>query len=180
MPAPHLEATDTVRERCSAMKRDTDNDLETVRNLVAQVPPDQDALLPLLHDVQEQLGYIPKAAIRLIAQAFNVSRAEVHGVVTFYHDFREEPTAEHVVQLCMAEACQSVGCRSLAGHAQETLGVGFNQATPDGRIQVESAYCFGNCAAGPTVRVGDRVYGRVTNEAFDALMIPLRDGGVKA
>ena len=161
------------------MKRDTDNDLETVRNLVAQVSAEPDALLPLLHDVQAQLGYIPKAAIRLIAQALNVSRAEVHGVVSFYHDFREEPTAEHVVQLCMAEACQSVGCRSLAVHAQESLGVGLNDATPDGRIQVESAYCFGNCAAGPTVRVGDRIYGRVTNESFDALMAPLHGTGGK-
>ena len=157
------------------MKRDTDNDLEAVRNLVAQVPADPDALLPLLHDVQARFGHVPKAAIPLIAKALNLSRAEVHGVVTFYHDFHEEPTAEHVVQFCMAEACQAVGCRSLAAHAQETLGVGFRQATPDGRIQVESAYCFGNCAAGPTVRIGDRVYGRMTNESFDALMVPLRE-----
>jgi formate dehydrogenase subunit gamma len=159
------------------MTRDSDKDLEAVRTLLVGVPARQEALLPLLHQVQEQVGYIPKAAIRLIAQALNVSRAEVHGVVTFYHDFREEATAEHVVQLCMAEACQSVGCRSLAVHAQESLGVGLNEATPDGRIQIESAYCFGNCAAGPTMRVGDRVYGRVTNESFDALMSPLREGG---
>lgn len=159
------------------MKRDTDNDLETVRNLVAQVSAEPDALLPLLQDVQARLGHVPKAAIPLIAKALNLSRAEVHGVVTFYHDFHEEPTAEHVVQFCMAEACQAVGCRSLAAHAQETLGVGFHHATPDGRIQVESAYCFGNCAAGPTVRIGDRVYGRMTNESFDALMVPLRQKG---
>lgn len=162
------------------MKRDTDNDLETVRNLVAQVSAEPDALLPLLHDVQAQLGYIPKAAIQLIAKTLNVSRAEVHGVVSFYHDFHEEPTAEHIVQLCMAEACQAVGCRSLAAHAQETLGVGFHDATPDGRIQVESAYCFGNCAAGPTMRIGDRVHGRVTNDSFDALMAPLRGKGGEA
>ena len=180
MLAPGLERSDTVRGRRSPMKRDTAKDLESVRNLLAGVSAQQEALLPLLHQVQEEVGYIPKAAIRLIAQALNLSRAEVHGVVTFYHDFREEATAEHVVQLCMAEACQSVGCRSLAVHAQESLGVAMNEATPDGRIQVESAYCFGNCAAGPTVRVGDRIYGRVTNESFDALMSPLRDGGGKA
>ncbi len=159
------------------MKRDTDNDLETVRNLVAAASAEPDALLLLLHDVQARLGYIPKAAIRLIAQALNVSRAEVHGVVTFYHDFHEEPTAQHVVQLCMAEACQAVGCRALAVHAQERLGIGFGEATPDGRVQLEPGYCFGNCAAGPTVRVGDRVHGRVTGESFDALMAPLSGAG---
>ena len=162
------------------MKRDTDNDLKVVRDLVAQAPTEPDKLLPLLHDVQKRLGYVPKAAIQLIAKALNLSRAEVHGVVSFYHDFHEEPTADHVVQLCMAEACQAVGCRSLAAHVQETLGLGFHDATPDGRIQLESAYCFGNCAAGPTVRIGDRLHGRVTNESLDALLVPLRGKGGEA
>jgi formate dehydrogenase subunit gamma len=160
-------------ERRNGMKRDTANDLDVVRNLVAQVAPEADALLPLLHEVQGRLGYIPKDGIRLIAQALNLSRADVHGVVTFYHDFHEEPTAEHVVQLCMAEACQSVGCRSLAMHAQERLGIGLGEATADGRIQVESAYCFGNCAAGPAVRIDDRIHGRVDAGRFDALVAPL-------
>ena len=164
-------------EKSNRVKRDTEQELDTVRNLLAQVSPEPDALLPLLQDVQARLGYIPKAAIRLIAQALNLSRAEVHGVVTFYHDFHEEPTAEHIVQLCMAEACQSVGCRSLAAHVHRTLGVGFHEPTADGRIQVDSAYCFGNCAAGPAVRVGDRIYGRVTPGSFDALMAPLRGTG---
>jgi len=159
------------------VSRNIEQELDTVRNLIAQVPPEQDALLPLLQEVQGRLGYIPKAAIRLIAQALNLSRAEVHGVVTFYHDFHEEPTAEHVVQLCMAEACQAVGCRSLAAHAQQSLGVGFHKPTTDGRIQVEPAYCFGNCATGPTIRVNDRVYGRVTTESFDAIVAPLRRAG---
>ena len=169
-----------VRGLRNRMPHDADNDLLTVRNLVAQVPAEPDALIPLLHDVQARLGYVPKAAIQLIAKALNLSRAEVHGVVTFYHDFREEPTADHVVQLCMAEACQAVGCRSLAAHVQETLGLAFHDATPDGRIQLESAYCFGNCAAGPSVRIGDRVHGRVTNESLDALMAPLRVKGREA
>jgi len=159
------------------VNRNIEQELDTVRNLLAQVTPEQDALLPLLQDLQQRLGYIPKAAIRLIAQALNLSRAEVHGVVTFYHDFHEEPTAEHVVQFCMAEACQAVGCRSLAAHAEQTLGVGFNEQTADGRIQVEPAYCFGNCATGPTIRVNDRVYGRVTPESFDAIVAPLRRAG---
>jgi formate dehydrogenase subunit gamma len=162
------------------VKRDIAQELDTVRNLLAEASTEPDALLPLLQEVQGRIGYVPKDAIRLIAQALNLSRAEVHGVVTFYHDFHEEPTAEHVVQLCMAEACQAVGCRSLAEHAKQSLGVGFNEPTPDGRIQVESAYCFGNCAAGPTIRVDDRIHGRVTPEAFDTLMAPLRRAGGSA
>lgn len=161
----------------NGMKRDHDGELTIVRNLVADLSPEQDALLPLLHQVQSRLGYIPKDAIRLIAQALNLTRAEVHGVVTFYHDFHEEPTAEHVIQLCMAEACQSVGCRDLARHAADRLGVGMNEATADGVIQVESVYCFGNCAAGPTIRIDGRVHGRVTPDRFDALVAPLRTAG---
>lgn len=158
----------------SGSPRDAGRDLETVRDLLIQVTPAPGALLPLLHEVQGCLGYIPKDAIRLIAHALNLSRAEVQGVVSFYHDFHEEPTADHVVQLCMAEACQAVGCRALADHAKSQCGVEFHEATPDGRLQLEPAYCFGNCAAGPTIRVDDRVYGRVTAARFDALTAILR------
>lgn len=146
-------------------------DLDGVRDLLAQAPAGTpDALIPLLHAVQHRLGHIPPDAIRLLADALNLSRAEVHGVATFYHDFHLSPTPEHVVQLCMAEACQSVGCRELAAHAQATLGVGFDEPTPDGRVQLKRVYCLGNCAAGPSVRVGDRVHGRVTAGRLDALL----------
>ena len=158
--------------------RDAGRDLEMVRDLLIQVTPAPGALVPLLQEVQGCLGYIPKDAIRLIAHALNVSRAEVQGVVSFYHDFHEQPTADHVVQLCMAEACQSVGCRDLADHAKSRCGIAFHEATADGRLQLEPAYCFGNCAAGPTIRIDDRVYGRVTAERFDALTAPLRTGAV--
>lgn len=161
----------------SGSPRDAGRDLETVRDLLIQVTPAPGALLPLLHEVQGCLGYIPKDAIRLIAHALNLSRAEVQGVVSFYHDFHEEPTADHVVQLCMAEACQAVGCRALADHAKSRCGVRFHEATTDGRLQLEPAYCFGNCAAGPTIRVDDRVYGRVTAARFDALTAVLRAEG---
>ena len=116
----------------------------------------------------------------MIAQAFNVSRAEVYGVVTFYGDLREALVGEHVVQLCMAEACQAVGCRSLARHAEQYLGVAMGASTPDGRVHLEAAYCFGNCALGPTIRIGDRIYGGVSNERFDALMaaLPATTAGV--
>lgn len=156
--------------------RDAARDLDFVRELLAVAPASQDALLPLLHQVQQRLGHVPDDVIRLIARALNLSRADVQGVVSFYHDFHQHPTAEHVVQLCMAEACQSVGCRDLAAHAKETLGVEFHAATADGRVQLEPAYCFGNCAAGPTIRVDDRVHGRVSTERFDVIMASLGEG----
>lgn len=156
--------------------RDAARDLDFLRELLAAAPATQDALLPLLHQVQRRLGHVPDDAIRVIASALNLSRAEVQGVVSFYHDFHQHPTADHVVELCMAEACQAVGCRELAAHAKGRLGVEFHAATSDGRVQLEPAYCFGNCAAGPTIRVGDRVHGRVSAERFDALMGSLGAG----
>ncbi len=130
-------------------------------------------LLPVLQQVQSRVGWVPPSAIRQIAEAFNLTRAEVHGVVTFYHDLREAPVGRHVVQLCMAEACQAVGCRALSRHAEQALGVTLGQSTADGRVHLEAAYCFGNCALGPTVRIGDRVIGGVSNEKFDALVAEL-------
>jgi len=157
--------------------RDAARDLEFLRELLAAAPATQDALLPLLHQVQRRLGHIPDEAIRVLASGLNLSRADVQGVVSFYHDFHQHPTAEHVVQLCMAEACQSVGCRDLAAYAKASLGVEFHAATSDGRLQLEPAYCFGNCAAGPTIRVGDRVHGRVSTARFDAIMASLGEDG---
>jgi formate dehydrogenase subunit gamma len=156
--------------------RDAARDLDFLCELLAASPATQDALLPLLHQVQRRLGHVPDDAIRALASGLNLSRAEVQGVVSFYHDFHQHPTADHVVQLCMAEACQAVGCRELAAHAKERLGVEFHAATADGRVQLEPAYCFGNCAAGPTIRVGDRVHGRVSTERFDAIMVSLGEG----
>ena len=110
------------------------------------------------------------AAIRFVAQAFNRSRAEVYGVVSFYHDLREEPVGDIVVQLCMAEACQAVGCRELARHAESSLQTTLGSTTPDGRVQLEAVYCLGNYALGPSVRVGEAVYGSVTGERLNTLV----------
>lgn len=156
----------------------SEGELDLVRDLLVQDPaPTADALIPLLQAVQHRLGHVPAEAMRLLAEALNISRAEVYGVASFYHDFHLTAPGKHVVQLCMAEACQAVGCRGLASHAHARLGVDFDEATPDGRVQLKRAYCFGNCAAGPTIRIGDQVHGRVTPERFDALMGALRDGG---
>lgn len=127
-------------------------------------------LLPLLHAIQEMEGCIPQHAIPAIATAFNLSRAEVHGVISFYHDFRIEPAGRHTVQICRAEACQAVGARALEQHACDTLGIPVGETTTDGSVTLEGVYCLGNCACGPSVRIGDRVYGRVDGMRFDALL----------
>lgn len=143
---------------------------QVVQELLAQVPHATEHLLPVLQQVQARLGYIPEHAIRSVADAYNRSRAEVYGVVTFYHDLRLAPVGDTVIQLCLAEACQAMGCRTLAAHATRRLGVALGETTADGRVHLEATYCLGNCALGPCVRVGDAVYGRVTPERFDALL----------
>ena len=134
------------------------------------------ALLPVLHGVQDTLGYVPKDAIGLIAAELNLSRAEVHGVVTFYHYFRQDKPGRHVVQLCRAEACQAVGAVALEAHAKHTLGVDFHGTTADGAVTLEPVYCLGNCALGPSVMVGGRLQGRVTPQRFDTLVAQARSG----
>jgi formate dehydrogenase iron-sulfur subunit len=138
------------------MTDDPDRELAVLHELLANTPTDAEHLLPFLQQVQRSCGYVSPAAIRFTAQAFNLSRAEVYGVVTFYGDLREEPVGDVVVQFCMAESCQAVGARDLADSVRADAAV---HARRD-RIHVEEAYCFGNCALGPAVRVGDTVYGR--------------------
>ncbi|OWV30398.1 formate dehydrogenase subunit gamma [Halomonas campaniensis] len=132
------------------------------------------ALLPILHALQDRIGFIPEAAVPIIADALHQTRAEVHGVISFYHHFRTTPPGRHVVQICRAEACQSVGARQLEAHAKARLGVDYHQTTPDREITLEAVYCLGNCACGPSIRVGDSIRGRVTPEAFDELMDELQ------
>ncbi|OAZ93475.1 formate dehydrogenase subunit gamma [Halomonas sp. G11] len=132
------------------------------------------ALLPILHALQDRIGFIPEAAVPIIADALHQTRAEVHGVISFYHHFRTTPPGRHVVQICRAEACQSVGARQLEAHAKARLGVDYHQTTPDREITLEAVYCLGNCACGPSIRVDDSIRGRVTPEAFDELMDELQ------
>jgi formate dehydrogenase subunit gamma len=127
-------------------------------------------LLQVLHAVQNGLGYIPPAAIAPIAEGLNLSRAEVHGVVTFYHYFRQSPAGRHIVQLCQAEACRAMHCENLTEHAKRRLGIDFHQTTADGRFTLEPVYCLGNCACGPSVMIDQDLHGRVTAENFDKLI----------
>ena len=136
------------------------------------------ALLPIMHAVQDALGYVPENAIPMIAQDLNLSRAEVHGMLSFYHYFRTEPGGRHVIYLCRAEACQSMGARELEAAVKNRLGIGFHETTPDGAFTLEPVYCLGNCACAPSVLVDKTLHGRVDAERFDALLVEA-DGAVK-
>ena len=148
-----------------------------VREIVAGMKNIPGGLLPILHEVQHELGFIPADCVPIIAEGLNLSRAEVHGVISFYHHFRSEPAGKHVVQICRAEACQAVGARALEAHVEVSLRVKTGETTADGIISVEPVYCLGNCACGPSVQVGDDVHARVTPERFDTLMAELSAGG---
>ena len=152
------------------MHSDAELELEIIREVLAPVAPQPDLLLPALLELQRRLGHVSSACVATAAQHFNLSRADVHGVATFYHDLRSEPVGRHLVQICQAEACQAVGCRALTTHAERRLGVSIGTTAPDAGITLEAAYCFGNCACGPTVRIDDAIHGRVTAERFDALV----------
>ncbi|WP_026757919.1 formate dehydrogenase subunit gamma [Sediminimonas qiaohouensis] len=127
-------------------------------------------LLPILHSLQEAFGHIPQAAVSLIADALNITRAEVHGVVSFYHDFRDVPAGRHVVKICRAEACQSMGGAALADAALERLGVAWHGTTADGAITIEPVYCLGLCACGPAAMVDGELVGRVDAERLDTIL----------
>lgn len=128
------------------------------------------ALLPLLHALQDELGYVPPAAVPLIADALNLSRADVHGVISFYHHFRSTPPGRHVLRLCRAEACQAVGAAALERHAQQRLGIGYHATSADGAISLEPVYCLGNCAAGPALMLDADVHGCMTPARLDQLL----------
>ena len=133
-----------------------------------------DALLEILHDLQEQLGFIPEAALPALAKSLNLSRAEVHGVVTFYHDYRREPAGRHVIKVCRAEACQSMGANELVGMIERYLKVKLGQTTADGAITVEAAYCLGNCALSPAIMVDEQLVGRVDARKFEKIVAECR------
>lgn len=130
----------------------------------------QDQLLPALHGLQDRIGYIPPDRVPAIAQHFNLSRAEVHGVITFYHYFRSEPPPRCVVQLCRAEACQSMGGDALLEHAQRALGCTLNGHSADGAVELAPVYCLGLCASAPALTINEAVFARVTPARFDALI----------
>jgi formate dehydrogenase subunit gamma len=128
------------------------------------------AALPILHALQEAFGYIPQDAVSLVAEALNLTRAEMHGIVTFYHDFRHAPPGRHVLRLCRAEACQSMGGDALAEAAQARLQAGWGQTTSDGEVTLEPVYCLGLCALAPAAMLDGKPVGRLDAERLSALL----------
>ncbi|HOE40066.1 MAG TPA: formate dehydrogenase subunit gamma [Rhodoferax sp.] len=145
-------------------------DRRAVEAIIGQCKAMPGAMLPILHGVQDRVGYIPPETVQLIADALNVSRAEVHGVITYYHFFRQTPPGRHVVQICRAEACQAVGGEALAVHAKAVLGCDFHETTTDGKFTLEAVYCLGQCACGPAVMFGNDLHARVSSGKFDRLL----------
>ncbi|MDG4786504.1 formate dehydrogenase subunit gamma [Micromonospora sp. WMMD1102] len=143
---------------------------DRVRAMVAAHRGDRGALLPILHRIQAEFGYVDPGVVPVLANELNISRADVHGVVTFYTDFRAEPAGRTVLRLCRAEACQSVGAERLVEYAERTLGVKVGQTTPDGSVTLEQVFCLGNCALGPAGQIDERVHGRLTPARLDALL----------
>nr|WP_067285945.1 formate dehydrogenase subunit gamma [Marinobacterium profundum] len=128
------------------------------------------ALLPILHAIQDKFGYVPTEAVPQIGDALNQTRTEIHGVISFYHHFRTSEPGSHTLQICRAEACQSMGSRALEAHAKASLNVDYHGTTADREITLEPVYCLGNCACAPSVRIGNDIHGRVSPEKFDRLV----------
>jgi formate dehydrogenase subunit gamma len=148
-------------------------DSGAVREIAARHQDTPGGLLPALHAVQDALGHVPDAAVPVLAEAFNLSRAEVHGVVTYYHHFRREPAGRHVVEVCRAEACQACGAEDLLAQAESLLGCESHHTRADGAVTLLPVYCLGLCASSPALRIDDRLHARVNAERLQALLAPI-------
>jgi formate dehydrogenase subunit gamma len=144
--------------------------VDQIEKIIGRYRGQPGPLLIVLHAIQEEFGYIPEEAEPVVAEGLNLSRAEVHGVVTFYHFFRHHPPGRHVVQICQAESCKSMNSDKLTEHARRALGIEMNQTTADGLFTLEPVYCLGNCACSPAMMVDGEIYGRLTNARFDAVL----------
>ena len=157
------------------MAAEHDWDRETVRRIADSLKDEPGALMPILRGVQDELGWVPPEAVAMIAGILNLSRAEVHGVASFYHDFKHHPPGRCVIQVCRAESCQAMGGAALAGHIQRRLGIGFGETTRDRAFTLEPVYCLGNCARSPALVIDGELVGRASPERFDQ-MIATRNG----
>ena len=128
------------------------------------------ALLPLMHAIQDDLGFVPEDSYPIISKAYNLSVAEIHGFVTFYHHFRTHPSGKNILQLCRAESCQAMGSENIESYCKEKLGIDYHQTTEDDAITLEPVYCLGNCACSPAIMINDKVVGRVTTDKIDSII----------
>lgn len=152
------------------MHASTENHARVVSSAVAKYADIPGGLLPLFHDIQASLGFIPKDCVAVIATGMGLSRAEVHGVISFYHDFHDHPRGKTTIHVCRAEACQAMGSRRLETHVKKRLDIDYGGTTADGRFSLEPVYCLGNCACSPSIRIGDDVHARVDTARFDELL----------
>ena len=143
---------------------------ETVQAVITTLKDKPSALLPILHGIQDALGYIPADSVPAIAQGLHLSRAEVHGVISFYHYFRDTPPGKQTVHICRAESCQAMGGKQLEQHVKDQLGIDYHETTADGQFSLEPVYCLGNCACSPAIQIGDDIYGKVSAQSFDAII----------
>lgn len=146
------------------------SNVDGVMEILERLKSEPGALLPILHAIQDSLGYVPPESVPMIAKELNLSRADVHGVISFYHYFRETPPGRRTVYICRAEACQALGSDELESHAKQRLGIDYHENTADGAFSLEPVYCLGNCACSPSVMIDKDIYGRVTPERFDAII----------
>ena len=142
----------------------------TVQEITTALKDKPGALLPILHAIQDALGYVPAESVPAIAKALNLSRAEVHGVISFYHYFRDTPPGKHTIHLCRAESCQAMGGKQLEKHVKTRLGIDFHETTADGKFSLEPVYCLGNCACSPAMQIDEEIFGRVSANRFDAVV----------
>ena len=149
------------------INQDLQEKVDTLIEANKQLPG---ALMPLLHAIQDDIGFVPEFSYSQISKALNLSVAEIHGVVTFYHHFRSHKPGRHLMQICRAESCQSMGSEALEAHAKQCLNVDYHQTTADDAITLDEVYCLGNCALSPAVMVDNEVYGRVSIADLDALI----------
>lgn len=149
---------------------DHDWDPDKARAIIEEFKNLEGPLLPILHALNERFGYVSEPAVKLVADILNLTRAEVHGVVSFYHDFRRDPAGRHVIKVCRAEACQSMGCEDLVARLERALGIHISDTTHDRRITLEEVYCLGNCALSPAVMIDGELHGRATEEKVLALV----------
>jgi len=143
---------------------------DVIRQEVSALQHKPGALLPILHAIQDRVGYVPEDAVPIIAEMLQQTRADIHGVISFYHHFRTHPSGSNLLEVCRAEACQARGGRALERHVQERLSVGYHDTTADNEFTLVPVYCLGNCACGPSIRMNNDVIGRVTPQKFDQLV----------
>ena len=148
----------------------TEIQIKKIEQYVSAYKDTPGALLPLMHAIQDDLGYVPEDSYVIISKTYNLSIAEIHGFVTFYHHFRTHPTGKNVLQVCRAESCQAMGGEEIEMYCKDTLGIDYHQTTDDNLITLEPIYCLGNCACSPAVMINDNVIGRVSKKKIDNII----------